>query len=388
MLPGLGKVPDPSAARVIFHVDLDAFFVAVERVLDPSLCGKPVVVGGSPEGRGVVAAASYEARAFGIRSAMPMSRAVRLCPQLLRVRGSRDAYRRASRAVFGLLRDATPCIQKVSIDEAYLDLSDQDLVDGRGFETALKLQHEVKQRFRLDLSIGIASNRLVAKIASGASKPTGVFEVHPGHEQAFLAPLPVRKLPGIGPATAEHLHTMRIHTLGELVAAEPRLLEAHLGRDVASLQARARGIDTSEVRPPQPGSLPKSISHETTFPVDRSAPAFLEQQLAELLAATTARVRQLEARARTVSVKLRFDDFSTQTRDRTLLHAGRADAEFLPAAVELLRAMHDGRRPIRLLGVKLAGLEAGTWQPDLFGELAAEGGSKPSEQASTEVPNP
>lgn len=379
---------DPSAARVIFHVDLDAFFVAVERVLDPSLYGKPVVVGGSPEGRGVVAAASYEARAFGVRSAMPMSRAVRLCPKLVRVRGSRDAYRRASRAVFGLLREATPCIQKVSIDEAYLDLSDQELVQGSGFETALKLQHEVKQRFRLDLSIGIASNRLVAKIASGASKPTGVFEVLPGHERAFLAPLPVRKLPGIGPATAERLHAMRIHTLGELVAAEARVLEAHLGRGVESLQARARGEDSSLVRPPQPGSLPKSISHETTFPVDRSAREFLDQQLAELLAATTARVRQLDARARTVSVKLRFEDFTTQTRDRTLIRAGREDSDFLPAARELLRAMHDGRRPIRLLGVKLAGLEAGTWQPDLFAGTASEGGLKHAHQASTEAPNP
>jgi DNA polymerase IV len=381
-------VHDPSAARVIFHVDLDAFFVAVERVLDPSLYGKPVVVGGSPDGRGVVAAASYEARAYGVRSAMPMSRALRLCPNLLRVRGSRDAYRRASRAVFGLLREATPCIQKVSIDEAYLDLSDQEMLQGRGFDTAVQLQHEVKQRFRLDLSIGIASNRLVAKIASGASKPTGVFEVLPGHERAFLAPLPVRKLPGIGPATAERLLAMRIHSLGELVAAEPRLLEARLGRGVESLQARARGEDASPVRPPQPGSLPKSISHETTFPVDRSARDFLEQQLAELLAATTARVRQLEARARTVSVKLRFDDFTTQTRDRTLVRAGREDADFLPAARELLRTMHDGRRPIRLLGVKLAGFEAGIWQPELFALRAAEDRSEVSDQDRAGATNP
>jgi DNA polymerase-4 len=373
---------------VIFHVDLDAFFVAVERVLDPSLYGKPVVVGGSPEGRGVVAAASYEARAYGVRSAMPMSRALRLCPQLLRVRGSRDAYRRASRAVFGLLREATPFIQKVSIDEAYLDLSGQALVEGRGFDTAVKLQHEVKQRFRLDLSIGIASNRLVAKIASGASKPSGVFEVLPGHERAFLAPLPVRKLPGIGPATAERLHAMRIHSLGELVAAEPRLLEARLGRGVESLQARASGVDASPVRPPQPGSLPKSISHETTFPVDRSAREFLEQQLAKLLAATTARVRELDARARTVSIKLRFEDFTTQTRDRTLLRAGRDDIDFLPAAKEMLGAMHDGRRPIRLLGVKLAGLEVGTWQPDLFGEDTHENGPESSGQAPTALRNP
>jgi DNA polymerase-4 len=384
----LGKVHDKTSARVIFHVDLDAFFVAVERVLDPSLYGKPVVVGGSPEGRGVVAAASYEARAYGVRSAMPMSRALRLCPQLLRVRGSRDAYRRASRAVFSLLREATPCIQKVSIDEAYLDLSDQELVEGRGFDTAWRLQHEVKQRFRLDLSIGIASNRLVAKIASGASKPVGVFEVLPGQERAFLAPLPVRKLPGIGPATAERLHAMRIQTLGELVAAEPRLLEARLGRGVGSLQARASGIDTSPVRPPQPGSLPKSISHETTFPVDRSAADFLEQQLVKLLAATTARLRQLDARARTVSVKLRFEDYTTQTRDRTLLRTGHDDADFLPAARELLRTMHDGRRPIRLLGVKLAGLEVGTWQPDLFAGLAGENGPEAPNQAPSGFAKP
>lgn len=368
-------------------MDLDAFFVAVERVLDPSLLGKPVVVGGSPEGRGVVAAASYEARAFGVRSAMPMSRAVRLCPQLVRVRGSRDAYKRASRAVFGLLAERTPHLQKVSIDEAYLDLSEQDLIAGRGFDTAVHLQSEVKQRFRLDLSIGIASNRLVAKVASGASKPIGVLEVFPGQEEVFLAPLPVRKLPGIGPATAERLHALRIQTLGELVAADPRVLEAQLGRGVEGLQARARGVDDAPVRAREPGAMPKSISHETTFPVDRSARDFLDEQLCELLAATTKRVRQLGARARTVSVKLRFEDFTTQTRDRTLPRAGREDADFLDAARDLLRGMHDGRRPIRLLGVKLAGIEAGTWQPDLFANLAPEAASESEEQAPSSSPN-
>ncbi|MAW59916.1 MAG: DNA polymerase IV [Planctomycetes bacterium] len=356
------------ARRVVFHVDLDAFFVAVERVLDPSLHGKPVVVGGSPDGRGVVAAASYEARAFGVRSAMPMARAVRLCPQLVRVRGSRDAYRRASRAVFGLLRELTPRLQKVSIDEAYLDLSGQPLVAGRAFDTALRLQQQVRERFRLDLSVGVASNRLVAKVASGASKPVGVLEVLPGQEQRFLAPLPIRKLPGIGPATAERLHGLRIQTLGALVDADPRRLEAHLGRDVEGLQMRARGIDTSPVRPAQPDALPKSISHETTFPVDRSKLSYLEKRLAELLHATASRLREREAVARTVSIKLRLTDFTTLTRDRTLPHPGREDADFLPTARQLLEDLLDGRTPIRLLGVKLAGIERGAWQPALFEE--------------------
>lgn len=354
--------------RIVFHVDLDAFFVAVERVLDPSLIGKPVVVGGSPDGRGVVAAASYEARAFGVRSAMPMARAVRLCPQLVRVRGSRDAYRRASRAVFGLLRELSPRLQKVSIDEAYLELTGRPLVQGRALDTAMQLQRQVRERFRLDLSVGIASNRLVAKVASGASKPVGVLEVLPGQEERFLAPLPVRTLPGIGPATAERLHALRIETLGELVAADPVRLGLQLGREADGLQQRARGIDASPVRPPEPGALPKSISHETTFPVDRSDLRFLSAQLEKLLHATGERLRDRDAHARTVSVKLRMADFTTCTRDRTLGHPGRDDEDFLPAVIELLEGLVDGRQPVRLLGVKLAGIERGAWQPALFEE--------------------
>lgn len=352
--------------RVVFHVDLDAFFVAVERVLDPSLMGRPVVVGGSPDGRGVVAAASYEARAFGVRSAMPMARAVRLCPQLVRVRGSRDAYRRASRAVFGLLRELSPRLQKVSIDEAFLELTGQPLRHGRAFDTAIHLQSEVRRRFRLDLSMGIASNRLVAKVASGASKPVGVLEVRPGQEARFLAPLAVRKLPGIGPATAERLHALRISTLGELANADPERLTLHLGREVEGLQRRAQGVDNSPVRPPAPDALPKSISHESTFPVDRSDLRFLSTQLERLLHATAERLRDREAYARTVSVKLRMADFLTCTRDRTLAHPGREDGDFLPAALELLEGLVDGHQPVRLLGVKLAGIERGAWQPALF----------------------
>lgn len=371
---GLKPSVDPSSEttasdaeqRVIFHVDLDAFFVSVERVLDPSLRGQPVVVGGSPSGRGVVAAASYEARAYGVRSAMPMSRAVRLCPQLVRVRGSRDAYRRASRAVFGLLQEWTPRLQRVSIDEAYLDLTGRPLVHGRGFDTACFLQQQVRERFRLDLSIGIASNRLVAKVASDAAKPRGVFEVTPGQEERMLAPLPVRRLPGIGPATAERLQAARLDTLGALVRADPVRLTPILGREPDGLVRRARGIDSSPVREPDPDALPKSISHETTFPVDRSDPVYLRARLHQLMEKTIERLQEYDAGARTVSIKLRFADFSTVTRDRTLPDPGHSLDEFVGEAVALLESVHDGRQPIRLLGVKLAGLERGFWQPGLF----------------------
>ncbi|MCH2102126.1 MAG: DNA polymerase IV [Planctomycetes bacterium] len=354
------------APRIVYHVDLDAFFVAVERVLDPSLIGKPVVVGGSPEGRGVVAAASYEARAYGVHSAMPMARAVRLCPQLVRVRGSRDAYRRASKAVFQQLRALSSQLQKVSIDEAFLELTGESLSQGSAFQKAVRLQAEVRERFRLDLSIGIASNRLVAKVASGASKPVGVLEVMSGQEERFLAPLPVRKLPGIGPAIAGRLHAMRIETLGELVSADPVRLRLQLGREAEALQKLARGIDRSPVQPPDPGVLPKSISNETTFPIDRSDLRFLAAQLKKLLHNTGKRLRDCDAHARTISVKLRMADFTTCTRDRTLGHPGRDDADFFPAALDLLEKLVDGRQSVRLIGVKLSGIECGAWQPALF----------------------
>lgn len=353
-------------SRIIFHVDLDAFFVAVERVLDPSLQGKPVVVGGSPSGRGVVAAASYEARAYGVRSAMPMARAVRLCPSLVRVRGSRDAYRRASKAVFARFHELTPQVQGMSIDEAYLDLSEQLESAQVAEDCARALQRRVREELRLDLSVGIASNRVVAKVASGQAKPCGVLRVLPGEEAAFLAPLPVRKLPGIGPATAARLADARIRTLGELVAAEPRRLQARLGHEVERLQRRAAGVDLSPVRVPDAQRLPKSISQETTFAQDRRDRPFLLGKLQSLLSQTAQRLRSHSAVARTVSVKLRHADFTTLTRDCTLPHSGRLDADFLPSAQALLEGLLEDQPAVRLLGVKLAGIHRGCWQPTLF----------------------
>jgi len=213
--------------RTVLHADLDAFFVAVERVRDPRLRGRPVVVGGSPAERGVVAAASYEARALGIHSAMPMAQALRLCPDLVRVRGSHGLYRRASRAVFELLGAYTPIVERVSVDEAYLDLSGTERLFGRAVDAAERMRREVRERLRLDLSIGVACNRLVSKIASAFAKPRGLFEVLPGQEARFLAPQPVATLPGVGPVTERRLLDFNIPRLGQLAVTERWFLEEH-----------------------------------------------------------------------------------------------------------------------------------------------------------------
>jgi len=352
--------------RPILHVDLDAFFVSVERVLNPRLVGLPVVVGGSPDGRGVVAAASYEARAFGVRSAMPMARAVRLCPQLVRVRGSRDMYRRASKAVFAILGEYTDLIERMSIDEAYLDLSPSKLWATRPFDAAQRMQREVKHRLRLDLSVGVATSRLLAKVASGLAKPCGVLLVQAGQEARVLAPLPVRSLPGIGPVTARHLEAQGVRTLGELVRSEVDVLRAAGVNRPKRLQARARGEDSSPVRPASAKGPPKSISHEETFARDRSDVAFLEDEIRRLMRACFERMQSYGLRARTVSIKLRNGDFSTRTRDFTLPDATHLEFELVRAALELFWREQSPYEAFRLVGVKLSGFEQGLWQPRLF----------------------
>ena len=354
-----------SASRSILHVDLDAFFVAVERVLNTRLQGRPVVVGGAPERRGVVAAASYEARAFGVRSAMPMGQAMRLCPDLVRVGGSHGMYSRASRAVFNLLGDYTPIIEKVSVDEAYLDLSGTDIVVGPAIDAAEKMRKEVRERLRLDLTIGMSRNRLVSKVASAFAKPQGLFDVQPGQEARFLAPLPVEALPGVGPVTAKRLHEFNLPKLGGLASTETWFLKDAFGNYGPAMQVRARGEDDTPVCPPWERRQEKSIGHEQTFAEDTEDHAFLRAKLQELLTRAARRLRAKGLLARKLSIRLRWADFVTVSRDVTLLDASDHDGELLGPALELLRKMHDRRTLVRLLGVRLSGLVRGYWQGTL-----------------------
>lgn len=361
------------APRSVLHVDLDAFFVSVERVLDPRLNGRPVVVGGPPETRGVVAAASYEARQYGVHSAMPMSQALRLCPDLVRVQGTHGVYGRASKAVFDLLGGYTPLIEKVSVDEAYLDLRGTEHLFGRALDAADSMRKEVKERLRLDLTVGVSQNRLVSKVASGFAKPHGLFDVRPGQEPRFFAPLPVKVMPGIGPVTQKRLRDFHIEQLGVLADTDRWFLKEVFGRYGPSMKRRAKGEDHTPVCPPWERPARKSIGHERTFAEDTDDPVVLRGRLQRMLEKSCAELREKGWLARTISVKVRHADFTTETRDATLPRPSDHDLEWWELAQKLLtRALGQRRTLVRLLGVRFSGLERGFWQGGLFEEERVE----------------
>ncbi|MDA9860372.1 DNA polymerase IV [Planctomycetota bacterium] len=352
--------------RSVLHVDLDAFFVSVERVLDPNLCGKPVVVGGSSQQRGVVAAASYEARQYGVHSAMAMSQAMRLCPDLTRVSGTHKMYSRASRAVFRLLNSYTPIIEKVSIDEAYLDLTGTHHLFGDALDAANEMQRRVKEELRLDLSIGVSGNRLVSKVASGHAKPFGLCDVVRGGEARFFAPLAVKKLPGIGPVTANKLRSLNIDCLGSLADTEQQFLKDTFGSHGAVMQRRARGECSVEVCPPGERSAPKSIGHEQTFANNIDDMKLLRGHIQLLLEHACSRMRSKTLAAKTLSLKVRFADFTTRTSDVSLSQHSDNEQQWLPQAVALLEKRLKHRSLVRLLGVRFTNFSSNYYQSSLF----------------------
>ena len=356
--------------RPILHVDLDSFFVAVERVLDPRLNGRPVAVGGSPESRGVVSSASYEARARGVRSGMAMARALRLCPDLVRVRGRHEVYARASKAVRGVLDGFSPVVEPLSVDEAWLDLGGTGILFGGAVDTAERIRREVRDRLRLDLTVGVAHNRLVSKVASTFAKPRGLFEVRLGCAAGFLAPLPVRSLPGVGPVTDRRLQELSIPRLGVLAATETWFLEAVFGNSGPSMRARARGEDSTPVRPPGEAPTRRSIGHEETFPEDIDDPRLLKARLRRLLDKAARRLRKKGLLAGKVSVKIRWADFSTVTRDATLAQPTDHDLELVGPAMDLFDRMAARRPLVRLVGVRLSGLARGFRQPSFLDHRA------------------
>lgn len=349
--------------RQIAHVDLDAFFASVECLVDPSLVGKPLVVGGSPEHRGVVAAASYEARARGVHSAMPMARALRLCPDAVRVPPRHGVYGQYSRAVISLLGEYTPVIEQISIDEAFLDLTGTEGLHGPAPEVARAIQERVRDELGLPCSLGVATNKLVAKIACSRGKPNGLVVVDPGQEAAFLAPLGIESLWGVGEATGNRLHAMGIETIGALAQWPEESLHELLGEAGLHLHRGANGIDDSAVSSERER---RSYSHEQTFSRDTADAAQIRRTLLWMADQLTEQLRRDGVQAQTVRLKLRKSDFSTATRQMHLERpTDQADAVF--ASAEGLLASGWDRKALRLVGIAVTDLsQHGGIQLDMF----------------------
>ncbi len=349
---------------------MDAFFVSVEELFDPSLKGKPVVVGGRPNERGVVSAASYAARKFGVHSAMPLRTAYKLCPQALFVDGHPERYRECSAKVYETLQSFSPLVEMASIDEAYLDMTGTERLYGPPLRAANLLHERILAATRLNCSIGIARSRLVAKISSDQAKPNGILWVLPGREAAFLAPLDVRKVPGVGKVTEKNLHTLGIRKVGDLAKLEESFLAERFGKWGLALAGKAQGLDAggwfdTDIAD---DTGPKSISHEHTFGEDTAEQAQLEATLARLSEMVGRRLREHRLHARTVQLKLRYSDFSTITRAHSLARPTQLDIELFEEARELFRRNWNAGAAVRLLGVHASGFEAEAPQMDLIGE--------------------
>ncbi len=360
--------------KTIFHVDMDAFFVSVEELFDPSLKGKPVVVGGRPHERGVVAAASYEARKYGIHSAMPLRTAGRLCPHAIFLDGHPERYREYSEKVYSVLTRFSPAVEMASIDEAYLDMTGTERLLGPPLKAAHRLHETIRRETGLNCSIGIAASRLVAKVASDQAKPNGILWVLPGMEARFLAPLDVRKIPGVGKVTENRLRELGIHKVGDLTRLDEAFLEQQFGQWGLALAGKARGLDAGGWFDAEIGSEapPKSISHEHTFERDTADQELLESTLVRLASMVGRRLREHGLFARTVQLKLRYHDFVTITRARTLPQATQLDGVLADEARRLFRANWKTGALVRLLGVQATGLESAAGQLDLLAESEKE----------------
>jgi len=342
------------AQRTIMHIDLDAFFVSVEQVDHPELKGKPVVVGGNPDRRGVVATASYEARAFGLHSAMPLVTAKRLCPQAIFIEGNYHRYIEVSKKFMAILADFSPFLEPGGLDEAYLDVTGFESLHGSIYQMAVKIKKRIKDELGIVASIGIAPCKLVAKVASDESKPDGLIEVPPGREAAFLAPLAIRKLPGIGKKTEQVLTGLGIRTLGQLARMPEPALASRFGVFGEWMYRHANGIDTSSVTPP---SEAKSISRETTFEEDTRDKVFLAGTLRNLAERAGADLRKQGKQAKVISIKVRYTDFTTITRQRTLPQMTDLDQIIFQIGKDLLRqAVTKERQAVRLIGIGVSNL--------------------------------
>ena len=351
------------AQASILHVDMDAFFVSVELLERPELRGKPVVVGGRPDQRGVVSAASYEARKYGIHSAMPLRTAGRLCPHAIFLDGHHEKYGEWSDRVAAILGQFSPIVEMVSIDEAYLDLAGTERLHGPPLAAADKLLRTITRMTNLPCSGGLATTRLVAKVASDQAKPRGLVWVAPGREERFLAPLPVRKIPGIGEVTERALRALGIETVEQIAAVPQEKLETIFGQWGTALFRKARGGDSYEF---VIDAEPKSISHNHTFGEDTSDVEALAALLSHLSQKACKRLREAGLAARTLTLTIRYAGFETHTRSKTLAEPTRLDSDIFAVFQELFRTHRDVKRKVRLLGVSLSGFTHGNEQFDLL----------------------
>ena len=347
----------------ILHVDMDAFFVSVEELEDPSLKGKAVVVGADPDGRGVVAAASYEARKFGVHSAMPIRQAKQLCPHAVFLRGHHEKYGDYSQRLYKIFSEFTPVVQMMSIDEAYLDLTGCERLHGSAFWAAAKLIRTVKERTGLNCSIGLSTSHLVSKIASDQAKPHGLLYVIPGCEAAFLAPLPIRRMPGIGKVTEPELRSYGITTIGDLRQMGEEKLRAQFGKFGEWLYTKSCGRDIEAYAY---SDEPKSISHETTFDRDIDDLEELERTLSYLAQLVARRLRDHGLYAHTLGLKLRYAPFNTLTRDVTVDEPTNLDSIIFENVLHLFEATFDPNRKVRLVGVRASNLERKVFQRNLL----------------------
>jgi DNA polymerase IV len=347
----------------ILHVDMDAFFVSVELLDRPDLRGKPVVVGGRPDQRGVVSAASYEARKYGVQSAMPLRTAGKLCPHAVFLDGHHEKYSEWSDRVATVLGHFSPIVEMVSIDEACLDLSGTERLHGPSLATADKLLRTITKITGLPCSGGLATTRLVAKVASDQGKPRGLVWVAPGMEARFLAPLPIRKIPGIGEVTERALRALGIETVEQLASHQQEKLEKIFGQWGTALYRKARGGDAYEFLI---DAEPKSISHNHTFGEDTNNVEEMESLLSHLSQKACKRLREAGLSVRTLTLTIRYIGFDTYTRSRTIEDPVHLDSDIFAVFLDLFRKHRDPKTKVRLLGVGLSGLSHGAEQLDLL----------------------
>jgi len=352
--------------RRIIHVDMDAFYASVEQRDDASLRGRPVAVGGQADARGVVAASSYEARAFGVRSAMPMARALRLCPQLVVVRPDFQRYRAVSQQVFEIFRSCTPLVEPLSLDEAYLDVTDNRWSEPLATAVAKRLKQRIFEETRLTASAGVAPNKFLAKIASGWQKPDGLTVISPGRVEAFLQQLPVDALWGVGPVTAGKLKKIGIARLVEVRSTDPARLQRAVGSLAGVLQRLAQGDDPRPVVPNRPH---KSSSSENTYKPDLRALDEIRAEIERMARQAAAWLARKGLLARSVTIKVRYAGFTTVTRSHTSAAATRDPDEIAARALSLLARTDAGKKPVRLLGAGVHGFVEGDMAGGIPGVL-------------------
>ncbi len=369
--------------RTIIHLDLDAFFCSVEELQNPALAGKPFAVGGRPEERGVVASCSYPARAYGVRSAMPMGKALRLCPGLIILPGRHRLYSEVSSKVMAVLREVSPLVEQVSIDEAYLEI---DTSQDSGPDIARKLQLKIQNEFKLPCSLGVAANKLVAKIANDYGKasstpgipPRALTVVEPGNEAGFLAPLPAIALLGVGPKTAQRLEAVGITTIGHLASRSPEDMRRLLGKHGLDLQEHANGIDVSPI---VTSHEIKSISQEVTFARDTHDEKILRQTISDLTDQVYKRLKKTKLSATTVKIKIRWPDFTTLSRQMSFQYPIQERGPIFESAISLFENVWQPGKSVRLIGVGVANLHQPTRQLNLFDENLSSASNTPPSPA-------